>query len=327
MAKLKHRITNLLVHVLRRMGIHCIKNLKQASHQYINDLDRHFSAGDVLYIVYQYGKSGSRTVYATLANNARTVLHCHYLNPEHLAIAERLMCHVDIPAKFRSRRFIKNTRSRLYATRLRTESRPLKVVTTVREPEAYLKSVYFAQQWLFEKFIRNQYGEYNAEVMNKHFEETLSGIEPWLEAIAGGDDRLAEMTASRNDIDVAYMAWMVHGYMNWFDEELGRILDIKPDDLTPVDNYWTYSKGSISGVVVRAEDLDRVARPALRTLCDESIESIEYRNIAVNKQHGDFYRHLKANGKVPQSILQRVRSSWHVRMFYEPPASSAIRIN
>ena len=255
-------------------------------------------------------------MYSILNEQNKSVFHCHHLNSKNLNTVEQLMCHPRMPRQQRSRRFITNARYRLYRNYLDIETRPIKIITTLREPQAYIRSVFFQNLKVFQNFIREQYESIEPRNLVGYFEKTIANIDEWLPAIASGGDKLISMISHRDDIDVAYFAWQVHQYIHWFDDELGEVFNIHLHDLCTHDGFYSYQKKNIQGVVIRMEDLDRVAHKAVNLLTGNVIDKVPSVNVGSNRDESETYERFKDTVSIPVRVMDHLCSCWHAQKFY-----------
>lgn len=245
-------------------------------------------------LIWQMGKVGSSTVLASLRQHLgpNRLFHLHLLSDAMIAKGE-----------MRQKALSKRNKSYLYNVAFRkillaslAKGQKWKIVTLVREPVGRNLSSYFQNLDLY----------YPVEV-------------------GGGPDicqiplsSLMETFLNRFDHDRP---------LEWFDEEMRGVLglDVFGNEFPKKIGYQIHEKGSADILVVRMEDLDRVAKEAFgRFLCIPDFELIR-RNVGLEKGYARIYRALRSNIAVPVDYLNRSYNSKYFRHFYTEDESENFR--
>ena len=134
---------------------------------------------ETVFLIYQYGKSGSSTVYNYLLENGHTVIHCHHLNEQNLQITDALYTSRELPSKVTGQRLFSNSRYRAYRACLDGYKPSIKVFVSTREPETYFKSVFFQQWHLYSSLAEKKYGELTPQSFTAYIEYCLSILDEY----------------------------------------------------------------------------------------------------------------------------------------------------
>jgi len=269
-----------------------------------------------LYFVYQYGKGGSSTTANTLQSHDCNAIHCHIINERVLRIRERLSAHKSTREHNRASYFVSNSRYRLYRTMFEQRQAPVKIITTLREPDSFLKSVFFQQRTLFQHFIELQYGEFTLSNMITFFEEGLKESLSWIEIFKSDESQLIECLSQTENIGFGFLAFLIYCYLYWFDNELFDFFNITKNELEKQDNFWYYERDNIKGAIVKLEDFDDGMTNALSFLSNMPIRGLNTINEGERKKLGDWYKEFKESAKICDEISLLLSECWHVKMFY-----------
>ncbi len=274
------------------------------------------------YLIYQYGKVGSSTVYAYLKNLGLPTVHCHYLSSKSLEMRERLVMDPSIPRKVIGQRFFSNARYRIYQNFLvhDQEGKKLNIFIALREPEAFLKSVYFQQWTLFSELIRKEYGELSEANFTQFFNEKLTLLNEHLTSDISQED-FESLIISRNlDFGTRYIGHFVYRYMFWFQLELFENFNVSAEDFVPEKGFWSFESENVKGSIIRLEDFDNYLDSSLDKLLGENkVGEIQAdnKNVGKNKKNYEFYSHLKQNAVIPNEIINHMKSGFSYDYFYE----------
>jgi putative capsular polysaccharide synthesis protein len=239
-------------------------------------------------LVYQMGKVGSETVARSLANAGLSVavFHIHYLTAAALEVVEQRIKNHWNPS--RGGRAVNLWESQCIMKWLRT-GRPgerWSVVTLVRDPVARNISDYFHK--LAELNPARVAGEASDELVAELGREFLERFE---------------------DHEVP---------LTWFDSELKSVfgLDVYDAPFPVAKGYGLYANDNAAVLVVRAEDLDRVAADAFREFLGIEKLTLSAANLAQQKPYARLYRRFIEQVELPSEYLSRMYESRFARHFY-----------
>ena len=241
-------------------------------------------------LVYQMGKVGSSSIVDSLKAKKldRPIFHMHFLSPETIQRAERVLREI-----YGGRHNV--NRWALYESRfvskhvLQWPSKELKIVSLVREPVARNISSFFQN---LDKFIPDCAALYDA-----------------------GRIGIADITRH-------YLQdFHEHTYpLTWFDEEMKTVFGIdvfSTEDMLYQDHrIYVYRRHLVELLVLRAEDIDNVARQALRDFLKIDDITLKSANVARGKDYSRVYRDFRDNLKLPDEYLAQMYESKYVRHFY-----------
>jgi hypothetical protein len=246
-------------------------------------------------LVYQMGKVGSETVARSLENAdlEAPIFHVHYLEPAALELAERRVRSRWDPG--RGGRGVNVWESQHIARRLRSGNERWSVVTLVRDPVARNISDYF-----------HKLGE---------VEPARVGREP-------SDELVAELrTGFLERFEDHELP------LTWFDSELKGVfgLDVYETPFPVARGYGLYANARARAVVIRTEDLDRVAADALRELLGLEGMRLTAVNVGERKPYARLYSRFVAQVELPSEYLSRMYDSRFARHFYAEEELAAFR--
>jgi hypothetical protein len=256
-------------------------------------------------IVHTVGKVGSSSLHATLraAVRGRPVWHVHWLDAGNLRrdeahYRERARAHRGTA---RMQRFFPryNWRGQRLARAIRSAPPEHRwdVVTVVRDPVARNVSAFFQNLelmfdvWLGDE-LRTRPAEEIAARLVEHFRASYIAGEPPRDR--DGDP------------------------LSWFDLELEPVfgVDVFASPFAKSRGYQIYSGARARVLLLRVEDLDTVARPALAEFFAIEVPSLITRNEAATKEYADVYRHFQEQLRLPNDFLDRIYGSRYSRHFY-----------
>lgn len=266
-------------------------------------------------IVYSVGKVGSSSVVAMLeaALDGRGISHVHWLAAENLQADE---------AHYRSRaRAYRGTPRRMSRLLPRyvwlgqhlnkaITSAPANtvwdVVTLVRDPIRRNISAFFQNLELMFDF-------WPAEELNSRSVEDVAGrlVEMFLDCYVAGNSPV------EYDSDP----------LTWLDVELKPVfgVDVFARPFPVSRGYDTYGSANSRVLLVRLEDLDRVANTAFAEFLGTGVANVVRSNDAADKVYADVYRRFKKLLKIPRQYVDRMYSSQYSRHFYTPAELAAFR--
>ncbi len=256
-------------------------------------------------IIYSVGKVGSTSVAATLEGKlpGRSVSHVHWLRSEHLRADE---AHY----KDRARAYRGTRRMGRFMPRYVWLGQHLSsaiaaapadtiwdVVTLVRDPVRRNVSSFFQN-------LEPMFDFWPAEELKTRSADEVAArlVELFLDSYVAGN------LPVEHDGDP----------LTWFDVELKPVFGVevfaKPFPVTR--GYEIYAGTNSRVLLVRLEDLDRVAQPAFAEFLGADVGHVVQRNDASDKVYADVYRRFKHLLKMPCQYLDRMYSSRYSRHFY-----------
>lgn len=265
-------------------------------------------------IVYSVGKVGSTSVAATLEEKlpGRSVSHVHWLRSEHLRADE---AHY----KGRARAYRGTRRMARFLPRYVWLGQHLcnaiatapaatvwDVVTLVRDPVRRNVSAFFQN---LEPMFDFWPGE---ELKTRSADEVAARlVELFLDSYVAGNSPV------EHDGDP----------LTWFDLELKPVfgVDVFARPFPVAQGYEIYSGPNSRLLLVRLEDLDRVAGRAFAEFLGVDVSNVVQRNEASDKVYADVYRRFTKLLKMPRPYLDRMYSSRYSRHFYTPAELAAFR--
>ena len=265
-------------------------------------------------IIYSVGKVGSSSVAATLevTLKGRSVAHVHWLRAEHLRADEAYY-------KSRARAYWGTRQMARFMPRYvwlgqqlghAVKSAPLgtvwDVVTLVRDPVARNVSSFFQNLELMFDFWPAQ------ELKARPVDEVAARlVEMFLDSYVA-DGSLLEIGGDP---------------LTWFDAELKPVfgVDVFGTPFPIFRGYEIYGGPNSRVLLVRLEDLDRVARPAFAEFLGARVSNVVQRNDAADKVYADVYRQFKKFLKMPRQYLDQMYSSRYSRHFYTPAELAEFR--
>lgn len=265
-------------------------------------------------IVYTVGKVGSSSVAATLdaALDGRGVAHVHWLRSENLQADEaqyRRRARAYWGTRKMSRfmpRYVWLGQQVGDAIRSAPPGTVWDVVTLVRDPVARNVSSFFQDLELMFDFWPAQ--ELNARPVD---EVAARLVEMFLDAYVEGKSPLG----------------LGGDPLTWFDAELKPVfgVDVFATPFPLSRGYEIYGGPNSRVLLVRLEDLDRVAKPALREFLGTSAANVMQRNDASDKVYAEVYRRFKRLLKFPSEYLDRLYSSRYCKHFYSQGELASFR--
>lgn len=244
-------------------------------------------------LVYQMGKVGSSSIVDSLKAMKldRPIFHMHFLNPENIQRAERMLreiyggrYNVNRWALYESRFVIRHF--------LQRPNRGLKIVSLVREPVARNVSSFFQN---IDKFIPDCAARYDT-----------------------GQIGVAEIARH-------YLRdFHEHSYpLTWFDDEMKSVFEIDVyslEDMRHRDRRtFVYRRNSVELLVLRTEDIYDVAQQALQEFLEVAEFSLRNANVAHDKNYDRAYRDFREKLRLPDEYLTQMYESKFARHFYSAP--------
>jgi hypothetical protein len=265
-------------------------------------------------IVYTVGKVGSLSVAATLekALENRVVAHVHYLTTENLRADEGR--YRDRARAYRGTRRMRRFMPRYVwlgehlsnAIASAPATMVWDVVTLVRDPVRRNMSSFFQDLELVFDF-------WPAEELKYRSAEDVAArlVEMFVDSYVWGN------LQSQNDDDP----------LTWFDHELKPVFGVDVFEAPfPVPTGYKIYEGANSRVLLlRLEDLDRVANSAFAAFLGTIVREVVHRNDAQDKVYADVYHRFRKLLRMPTEYLDRMYSSRYSRHFYTPAELAGFR--
>lgn len=271
----------------------------------------------IVYLIYQYGKSGSSTVYNYLLENGHTAIHCHHLNEQNLQITDALYANRELPSKVTGQRLFSNSRYRAYKACLDGYKPSIKVFVSTRKPETYFKSVFFQQWRLYSSLAKKEFGELTPLSFTAYIEYCLSILDKHSASFSTSMGALELIEDSTFNVGVRCMAHSVRSYMYWFDIELFEVFDLSISDIQYREGRWGFNKNGIEGVIIRLEDFNQQLDSTLSYLVNDTVEiKVQNKNVGAEKPNHEFYAHLQEHMEMPRNLMREIKRSFSYRHFY-----------
>lgn len=270
------------------------------------------------YLVYQYGKSGSSTVYDYFLRSNLCAIHCHNLNDKTLKMKELLAIHPEMPKKVSGQRFFSNARYRVYQRfLLGNANKNVNIFVSLRKPEGFLLSVYFQQWKLFSSLVNKKYNILSVENFTKYFNQSMQEIDEIIHDSISQHDIEEFILSDTLSFGTRNVLHLIYGYMYWFESELFDTFGLNESQLIEKKGFWSFQKNNVKGSIIRVEDFNESLNDSLKFLLDtEDKVSIVDKNVAKSKPNFEYYEHLKQNAKISENVLGLMKNSFSYRFFY-----------
>jgi hypothetical protein len=285
-----------------RNGFHRVSesNYYLAKAKYIRKLgreQRRFKQTPLL--IYQMGKVGSVTVVRSLkaCGVERPIYHCHFLSRQRIAETEQ-----DRKQFFRTENYTYLKRpwlNEFLVNRLAKGSRngKWKVVSLTREPVARNLSVFF-ENMMIRRFDEDRY-----EISSHYYKIPPTIIEP---------DHL-------DVLSTLFFEKLNHDSPEaFFQREIEGVLraDIFSLPFPKSKGYCIYESEMADILLLRLEDLDRVAGEAFKEFMEIPDFRLVNANVASDKGYASLYEKFKEYVDLPEDYLDRMYGSRYMRHFY-----------
>jgi hypothetical protein len=248
-------------------------------------------------LVYQMGKVGSSTIVTSLQASRKDLLvhHIHRLGEEELrqfeAFARESFKKDRVNAAARAGFVTQLVRGEYLQAQLADGNSPRawKVVTLVRDPVARNLSAFF------------EVLEYQ---MDYDLQDNLRA--KGAEAVA---EDLCELFLDR---------YPDHEFPLTFFESFARVVGVDvfatafPRDI----GYEVYTKGAVTVLLLRLEDLDRCSRQAFRQAFGLEHFELVGKNVGSDKAYSEIYRRVQRRIRLPDSYLSKMYGSKYATHFY-----------
>jgi hypothetical protein len=262
--------------------------------------------GKRVVIVYQMGKVGSSSIFHALRHalgKGYLVYHTHFLNPENIAFWQRqafvafggvARTPISVLASIMEARFL----GRMLKARVLNRAN-CRVISLVREPVSRNVSAFFQQHASWERNFhhRMRHAPANASVSAELRQHFLHGYE-------------------HHDLP-----------LTWFDTEMKEVLgvDVLASSFPHAAGYRTYEKGAARLLILRMEDLDRVAPRAMKEFLGLEGLATRHEYSATEKWYAGIYRGFVESRPLPLDYIDRMLASRYARCFYTQAELEALR--
>lgn len=242
-------------------------------------------------LIWQMGKVGSMTVDTTLRKSSldAPIFHVHELSDELLRSSE--LYRRDL--QNHTRTYMRNLAIRTELERARTGWR---VISLVRDPLARNVSAFFQN---LDVYI----GRKSRRILEDHADPV--GL---------------------------LHATFVHEYdherpVRWFDHEMKGVLgvDVFRDGFNKEAGTSSYISGEHRILVLRMEDLQRVLPTSLEQFLGIQSVSVLSANTGEAKWYAPYYHQLKAQARIPKSLIDETYDSVYARTFYSDDELAIMR--
>lgn len=264
-------------------------------------------------LIYTMGKVGSTTIEYSIKNQLKdySVYHIHWLNKNNLDMDKRFN------AKFyrRNKQYgvdinvLPNYLIRGFYLRNEINRNNLdqcKIITLTRDPVARNISAFFQN---LKKF-------YSYDI-SRRLEEV------------GEDIVLGElMNLFINEyIGKKRVNFIDSDPLTWFDEELKHVfdLDVYQYEFPKEGGYAIYSKGRISTLIIRLENLNDCFEKSIKEFLQEDIQINKLKNTGDKKDYSAIYKKFKKQIRIPGWYLDKLYDSKYANHFYTEAEISKFR--
>jgi hypothetical protein len=256
--------------------------------------------GERRVVVYTRGKSGSESILRSLedADPSLRVHHVHTLSPPRVA---RMMREYgeSFPVKPMVPRHLLETDAVRRELEAGGETERFRVVTTIRDPVAREVSSFF--QVMPRRVPEDVYGEWIADPERPGLLEEL-------------EKRFVAEARVRSGLD-------------WFAEEMEPVfgVDVFAAPFPRGAGYAIYTGARADVLLIRVEDLSRVAAAAFREFLGMEDFRLERANVAEDKEYDALYRAFLARARLPVSFLDEMYGARLARHFYSEAEIAGFR--
>ena len=247
-------------------------------------------------IIYQMGKVGSSSVYASLKSTdiPNSIFHVHQLSHTGFNRKEAWLKFSNIKKVPDDFKYSKKFRHIIDANR---EKMDWKIITLTREPIGLIISGIFENMRMFFKQLldidKKPVKEDILDFLSEHFRKL--------------------------DISKNY-------YLNWFDEELKDVFDIdvysEPYDFE--NGFSILSRGNVSTLVMRLEDMARVFDKAIYRFMNLEKVCLQRMNVGSKKYYSTQYKEVLKLLKLPLRVCEQIYSTKYAQHFYTPDEISCL---
>ena len=257
-------------------------------------------------------------MYNYLCESGLTTVHAHNFNDKVLKMNELLSMSEAMPENKIGSFFFTNARYRIVHAILKNNpDADIRIFISLREPVAYLKSMY-CQYWdWFSVITTKKYGKLTPDNFGRLFNENMAYIEKLVDKDIDQFELETLIISSSVPAHVRLTLYIIYNYIFWFENELFSMFDIAENDLEYENGFWSFENKNIKGSIIKLEDFDASLESSLENLLELSIDSkVESRNISSDKEYTDYYSLLKSDIKIPNKIVDFMKSSFSYEKFY-----------
>jgi len=253
-------------------------------------------------VIYQMGKVGSSSIKKSIHNASldMNVYHVHALTHQRISELEQVYKNAS---KVHGRAVVHShlAESKYLRSLLDkgTEGRRWKLITMVRDPVARNFSSFFQS---FDQFF--------PEIAKKYQSGSVK--------MEDDVDFLAELFIKKFDHDMP---------LRWFDAYLKTVFDIDvyAHNFPEANGYSTYNGPRADMLLLRLEDMDEYAAPALGNFLDLKEPALQDDNRAEGKSYQSAYRDFKSAIVLPDTYIDKMYESKFARHFYSSAELEAFK--
>ena len=243
-------------------------------------------------IVFQMGKVGSSSLYASLRalRPPREVFQVHLLHD-----LDRQEARVHAGYTRPTGTLPQFAKARALADRIARDDRRWTVISVVRDPVERNVSAFF-----------QVIGEFVPDALERAARGEVTVTE-LLEVFLGRYEQSAPIT--------------------WFQAQMAPVfgIDVLAVPFDRERGWQTYESDRARLLVLRLEDLPRVAEPAVRAFLDAPDFTLVTANVGDDKSYAALYRQFRAEVVLPADHLDRMYDSDYARCFYSADEIAAAR--
>lgn len=243
-------------------------------------------------LIYQMGKVGSSSVFASLkkAGIPNSIIHIHQLSDEGIKQKERWFVHHKVdqpPLNFDDLTYIKKIKHIVETNRKKHE---WKIISLTRDPISLEFSAFFENIHIYSSQVFNDRQKPDKQKILDYFYDYFTDT---------------------YDPENNY-------FLNWFDNEMKAVFGIdvysQPFDFSK--GYAMYKKDSVSLLIIRMEDLNRVFTAAIHEFLNIDGIKLVKENLSSNKEYDKLYRDVINETVLPDALCEKMYSSKYATHFY-----------
>lgn len=247
-------------------------------------------------IVFQMGKVGSSSIVKTLSSHlgGHQIFQVHFLTRPWM---KRVENEFRQASRVRGRAFIDRhvLESRYLIGQLEASAsgKPWKVISMVRDPVARNVSAFFQA---FPVYFAREHHNGGGGMAELDSDQLL-------------DLFINQFGADRHAVP-----------LTWFQREVEPTfgIDVFQEPFDTARGYQIYRNSRCELLVLRMEDLDRVASAALQEFLGFDVPSQVNSNRAEDKDYADVYREFRSRLVLPKAYLDQMYESTYATQFYSP---------
>jgi hypothetical protein len=236
-------------------------------------------------LVWQMGKVGSSTIYASLGEALpdAPLFHIHMLTEEMLKKGE------------------------LYQKSQQKGNKAFEFNRCLRE--AFLDSLESGRHWRIVSIVR--------EPVARNLSAFFQNLDLYYPELTNRGNALGEIPV--DDLIEKFLQEFDHDRpMEWFDSEIRGLLglDVFAEPFSCEDGYRIYRRDRFDLLLIRMEDINRIGASALSSFLDMPEFQLVNRNVGAEKDYADSYRKVKSRIVFPARYLDKIHGSKYARHFY-----------